>query len=230
MIESSSTEKKLLWDQSDYTQHRNHYFSDSSQENFSQEELQKVRDIIKEIDTQVTVKMSELGQEYSAELWKSAYVSIFNVLETSPRLVSYREEILQIWQQMTLLTTEAQAAAFFKKAYKECYRIFKGQVAQSDSSFAKRVQWMRDQLNMIIGWEGHEYSDIVCEYLPIKSRFTKNEGYVTPENDFISLTMWMKIWVIQQEYHCLNSRKNLTSLVDLMKFEYLESIEPKTKN
>ena len=41
---------------------------------------------------------------------------------------------------MTLLETEAQAAAFFKKVYKECYRIFKRQVAQSDSSFAKRVQ------------------------------------------------------------------------------------------
>ena len=44
---------------------------------------------------------------------------------------------------------------------------------------------MRDQLDTIIGQEGHKYSDIVCEYSPIKSRFTKNEGYVTPENDFI---------------------------------------------
>ena len=35
VIKSSSTEKKLLQNQSDYTQHRNHYFSDSSQENFS---------------------------------------------------------------------------------------------------------------------------------------------------------------------------------------------------
>ena len=83
--------------------------------------------------------MFKSGQEYSAELWKSAYVSVFNVLETSSKLVSYREEILQIWRQMTLLVTEAQAAASFKKAYKECYRIFKEQVAQSDSSFAKRV-------------------------------------------------------------------------------------------
>ena len=49
-MKSSSTEKKSPWDQSDYTQHRNHYFSDSSQENFLQEELQKVRDIIKEVD------------------------------------------------------------------------------------------------------------------------------------------------------------------------------------
>ena len=40
---------------------------------------------------------------------------------------------------MTLLATEAQTAAFFKKVYKECYEIFKRQVAQSDSSFIKRV-------------------------------------------------------------------------------------------
>ena len=39
VIESSFTEKKLLQDQSGYTQCRNHYSSDTSQENFSQEEL-----------------------------------------------------------------------------------------------------------------------------------------------------------------------------------------------
>ena len=50
VIKSSSTEKEPLWDQSDYVQHRNHYSSDSSQENFLQEELQEVRDMIKEID------------------------------------------------------------------------------------------------------------------------------------------------------------------------------------
>ena len=38
---------------------------------------------------------------------------------------------------------------------------------------------------MIVEWEGHKYSDIICEYLSIKSRFTKDEEYVTPENDFI---------------------------------------------
>ena len=89
---------------------------------------------------------------------------------------------------------------------------------------------MRDQLNMIIEWEGHKYSDIICEYLFIESRFTKNEKYVTSENDFILWAMWMKIWVIWQEYHHLNSRKNLTSLVNSMKFNYLESIKSKTKN
>ena len=37
------------------------------------------------------------------------------------------------------IATEEQAATFFKKAYEECYRIFKEQVAQSDSLFVKRV-------------------------------------------------------------------------------------------
>ena len=35
VIESFSTKKELLWDQSDYMQHENHYSSDSSQEDFS---------------------------------------------------------------------------------------------------------------------------------------------------------------------------------------------------
>ena len=46
---------------------------------------------------------------------------------------------------------------------------------------------------MIVGQEGHEYSDIICEYLSIESRFIKNEGYVTSENDFISQAMQMKV-------------------------------------
>ena len=52
--------------------------------------------MIKEIDTQVTIKMSESEQEYLAKLWESAYTSMFNVLEMSLKLVSYREEILQV--------------------------------------------------------------------------------------------------------------------------------------
>ena len=64
---------------------------------------------------------------------------MFNVLKISSELASYREEMLQIQQQITPLATEAQAAVSFKEAYEECYRIFKEQVAQSDSLFAKRV-------------------------------------------------------------------------------------------
>ena len=88
---------------------------------------------------------------------------------------------------------------------------------------------MRDQLDTIVGQEGHKYSNIMCEYLPIGSKFTKNGGYVTPKNGFISQAMWMKVWAIQQEYHCLNSRKNLNSLVDPTKFNYLELIKSKAK-
>ena len=39
---------------------------------------------------------------------------------------------------------------------------------------------------MIVGQEGHKYSDIICKYLPTESKFTKNEEYVTSENSFIS--------------------------------------------
>ena len=89
---------------------------------------------------------------------------------------------------------------------------------------------MRDQLNTIVEWEGHEYSDIIHKYLSIKSRFIKNKRYVTLKNSFILWAMQMKVWVIQQEYHCLDSRKNSSSLVNLMKFNYLELIESKAKN
>ena len=96
VVETSSTEKELSRDQLGYAQHRDHYFSDSSQEDFSQGELQEAKDMIKKVDDQVAIKMSEPGQEYPAELWKSAYASVFNVLETSSKLASYREGILQI--------------------------------------------------------------------------------------------------------------------------------------
>ena len=65
---------------------------------------------------------------------------MFNILEISLRLANYREEILQICQQMTLLAMKTHAAVFFKEVYKEYYEIFKGQVAQPGSPFAKRVQ------------------------------------------------------------------------------------------
>ena len=68
VIKSFSIKKRLLWDKSDYTQQENHYSSDSSQEDFLQEELQEVRDIIKIVNDWMTDKMSELGQKYSAEL------------------------------------------------------------------------------------------------------------------------------------------------------------------
>ena len=87
----------------------------------------------------MTDKMSELGQEYLTKLWKVVYTDVFNVFKILLKLASYREEILQIWWQITLLAAKAQAAAFFKEVYKKCYEIFKEQVAQSGSSFVKRV-------------------------------------------------------------------------------------------
>ena len=53
---------------------------------------------------------------------------------------------------------------------------------------------------MIVGREGHEYSDIICKYLSTRSKFIKNERYVTSENDFILWEVWIKVWAIQQEY------------------------------
>ena len=65
------TEKKLR---------ENHYSSDDSHKDFSQEELQKAQDIIWEINNQVTEKMFKSGQKYSAKLWKVVYTDVFNVL------------------------------------------------------------------------------------------------------------------------------------------------------
>ena len=44
---------------------------------------------------------------------------------------------------------------------------------------------MRDQLDTILEQEDCEYSNVICEYLPIESRFIKNKRYVTSENSFI---------------------------------------------
>ena len=89
---------------------------------------------------------------------------------------------------------------------------------------------MRDQLNMIVGQKCHKYSDIVHKYLSTKLRFTKNERYIISENDFILWEMWMRVWAIWQEYWRLDPKKDLNSLVDSTKFNYLESIESKAKN
>ena len=46
----------------------NHYSSDDSYKDFSQEELQEVKNMIKLINNQIAEKMSESEQKYSAEL------------------------------------------------------------------------------------------------------------------------------------------------------------------
>ena len=48
---------------------------------------------------------------------------------------------------------------------------------------------MQEILNLIIYWEEWRYDNIVKEYLSIETWFTKNEEYVTAENDYVSWVM-----------------------------------------
>ena len=66
--DSEKSYKIIEFSETEQESQENHYFNNSSQKDFSQEKLQEVRDIIWAIDTQVTEKMSESEQEYSAEL------------------------------------------------------------------------------------------------------------------------------------------------------------------
>ena len=59
---------------------------------------------------------------------------------------------------------------------------------------------MQEILNSITHQEEQRYGNIIREYLSIKTQFTKNEEYVTAENDYILQVMWMKVWVVRQEY------------------------------
>ena len=89
---------------------------------------------------------------------------------------------------------------------------------------------MRDVLNIITWHEDRDYEDIIWVYLLIEARFIKNKGYVTVNNSFISCELWIKIWEIWQKYYQKDLKVNLISLVNSIKFSYLESIESKTKN
>ena len=42
--------------------------------------------------------------------------------------------------------------------------------------------------------------------------------------------MWIKVWIVRQEYAWLNLRINLKNYVNFMKFKYLESIDLSVKN
>ena len=52
---------------------------------------------------------------------------------------------------------------------------------------------MWEILNLIIYWEEQRYDNIIRKYLSIKIQFTKNEEYVTAENDYMSQVMQMKV-------------------------------------
>ena len=43
-----------------------------------------------------------------------------------------------------------------------------------------------------MGREGCEYSDIICKYLSIRSRFIKNEEYIILKNNFVSSSEFKK--------------------------------------
>ena len=83
---------------------------------------------------------------------------------------------------------------------------------------------------MITHQEGQRYGDIIREYPPIGAQFTKNRGYVTAENSYISQAMQMKVWAVRQEYAWLDPRTNPKNHVDPTKFEYLEPVELRAKN
>ena len=81
----------------------------------------------------------------------------------------------------------------FQQAYEECYKIFKERKFLLFSDFVKQIEWMWEILNLITYWEEWEYDNIVREYLFIKTWFTKNEEYVTAENDYVLWVMQMKV-------------------------------------
>ena len=89
---------------------------------------------------------------------------------------------------------------------------------------------MQEILNLITHQEEQRYDNIVREYLSIEAQFTKNEGYVTAENDYISWAMQMKVWTVRQEYTQLDSRTNSQNHVNFIKFDYLESVSSRVKN
>ena len=78
--------------------------------------------------------------------------------------------------------------------------------------------------------EEQRYDDIVREYSSIEVQFTKNEEYITAENNYILWVMQIKIWIVRQEYMWLDLRMNSQNCVNLIKFKYLESVRLEAKN
>ena len=87
------------------------------------------------------------------------------------------------------MNQETMKACKFQQAYEECYEIFKERKSLLFSDFAKQVEWMQGILNSITHQEEQRYGDIIREYPPIGAQFTKNGGYVTTENSYISQVM-----------------------------------------
>ena len=171
-----------------------------------------------------------MKKEYSSELWNTAYENILETLQKEATSIGYEERISLLRQQITFMNQEIMKVCKFQQAYEECYEIFKEEKSSLFFNFVKQVEWMQGILNSIMHQEEQRYGDIVREYPPIEAQFIKNEGYVTTENSYVSQVMQMKVWAVRQEYVWLDLRTNSKNHVNLIKFEYLEPVEPEAKN
>ena len=127
--------------------------------------------------------------KYSSELWNTVYENILNILWEEVTSIEYEERITLLRQQITLIDQETMKTCKFQQAYEECYKIFKERKSLLFSDFAKQIEWMWEILNLITHWEEWRYDNIVREYSSIKAWFTKNKGYVTAENSYVSWVM-----------------------------------------
>ena len=175
-------------------------------------------------------EIQSMKKKYLSELWNAAYENILETLQKKVTSIGYEKRIALLQQQITLMNQKIMKTCKFQQAYEECYEIFKERKSLLFSDFAKWVEWMWGILNLITHWEGWRYGDIVREYLPIETWFTKNGGYVTAENSYVSQAMWMKVWAVRQEYMWLDLRTNPQNCVDPAKFDYLESVRSRVKN
>ena len=175
-------------------------------------------------------EIQSMEKEYPPELWNAAYENILETLQEEATSIEYEERITLLRQQITSMDQEIIKMCKFQQAYKECYEIFKERKSPLFSDFAKWVEWMQGILNSIMYWEEQRYDNIIRKYLPIRAQFTKNKGYVTTENSYVSQVMQMKVWAVRQEYVQLDSRTNLKNHVNLIKFDYLESVKSRVKN
>ena len=171
-----------------------------------------------------------MEKEYPPELWNAAYENILETLQKEATSIEYEERISLLRQQITSMDQETMKACKFQQAYEECYEIFKERKSLLFFNFVKWVEWMWGILNLITHQEGQRYDNIIRKYLPIGAWFIKNREYVITENSYVSWAMWMKVWAVRQEYVWLDLRTNFKNCVNLIKFEYLESVEPETKN
>ena len=130
-----------------------------------------------------------MKKKYSSELWNTAYKNILEILQKKVISIEYEKRITLLRQQITSMNQKIMKTCKFQQAYEECYEIFKKRKFLLFFNFVKWVEWMQEILNLITYWKEWRYNNIIREYSSIKTWFTKNEGYVTAENDYISQVM-----------------------------------------